>query len=353
MATTGKLVSSLYPIVGKASAIRHLARQIEMVSRRNCTVLTLGESGTGKELVARHIHAASPRAPGPFVVVDCTTMHDTLLESQLFGHAKGAFTGASHSTLGLFRAADHGTLFLDEVGELPPAIQAKLLRCIQESVVTPLGSTEAVPVDVRIIAATHRDLEDMIRKGTFRTDLYYRLNVVRLQVPPLRQRRADIPALANYFLAEQARIYDEPVKQLSPAVLDMFSRHAWPGNVRELQNAVENACVFCPDLLIRPEHLPETLQRAVVAEAARVCSKSESISPESRMPLTLALAERHTIQQALSATSGNRTRAAEMLGVERHRLARLIQRHRLIAAAVAYLCTDCSWPSDCLLGLLG
>ncbi|MDM8009208.1 MAG: sigma-54 dependent transcriptional regulator [Phycisphaerae bacterium] len=353
MATTGKPVPSLPRIVGTASAIRRLAGQIEMVSRRNCTVLTLGESGTGKELVARHIHAASSRAAGPFVVVDCTTMHDTLLESQLFGHVKGAFTGATHSTLGLFRAADHGTLFLDEVGELPPAIQAKLLRCIQESVVTPLGSTGAVPVDVRIIAATHRDLEDMVRKGTFRTDLYYRLNVVRLQVPPLRQRRGDIPALANHFLAEQARIYDEPAKQLSPAVLDIFSRHAWPGNVRELQNAVENACVFCPGSLILPEHLPESLRQETVAEVTCAFGRIRSGVPESCVPTTLALAERNTIRQALSAASGNRTRAAELLGVERHRLARLIQRHKLIATAVAYLYTDCCWSSDCLLNLFG
>jgi len=353
MATGVRASPGLPPIVGKTAAIQHLAGRIEMVSRRDCTVLTLGETGTGKELVARHIHAASPRAAGPFVVVDCTTMHDTLLESQLFGHLKGAFTGATHSTLGLFRAAHGGTLFLDEVGELPPAIQAKLLRCIQESAVTPLGSTEAVPVDVRIIAATHRDLEEMVRQGTFRMDLYYRLNVVRLQVPPLRERRGDIPALAGHFLGEQARIYDEPIKRFSPVVLEIFSRHDWPGNVRELQNAVENACVFCPGSLILPEHLPESLRQEMVAEAACACGKVCSDAPESSGPTTLASAERDTIQQALSAASGNRTRAAEMLGVERHRLARLIYRHKLVAVALSYLCTDCCWFSDNLLGLYG
>src|SRR6476659_7551043 len=219
--------------------------QVELIAPRSATVLIEGETGVGKEVAARRIHALSPRAGQSFVPVDCTVFSTELMESQLFGHVKGAFTGAVAAALGFVRCADRGTLFLDEIGELPLAVQAKLLRCIQERTVVPVGGVEPIPVDLRIIAATHRDLAAMVREGRFRQDLYFRLNVVRLKIPPLRERRDEILPLARHFVDDIACAYDEPLKVLSPSAEDALIRYEWPGNVRELRNAIERAFLFC------------------------------------------------------------------------------------------------------------
>jgi DNA-binding NtrC family response regulator len=289
------------------------------VARRHCTVLVRGETGVGKELVARSIHALSRRASGPFVPVDCTALPLPLVESQLFGHARGAFTGADRPTLGFLRAADGGTLFLDELGELPASAQAKLLRAIQERSVVPVGEVQAVPVDVRLVAATHRDLSGMVRRGEFREDLFYRLNVVCLEVPPLRDRVEDVVALAEHFLARLAGLYDEPVKRLSAEAETALAAYRWPGNVRELQNAVEHACAFCTGSAIERSDLPAAL---VDKDDAPPPSCFASIIP-------LKEAERLLIARALEAAGGNQARAARLLHVERHRLSRKIRLHGL------------------------
>jgi transcriptional regulator with PAS, ATPase and Fis domain len=314
---TARLVAP--PLIGEAACMNLLRSTISAVGRRNSTVLVCGESGSGKELVARHVHATGPRAGGPFVAVDCTSLRDTLFESQLFGHTKGAFTGAEQATIGFFRAAGGGTLFLDEIGELPLHVQAKLLRCIQEGVVVPLGGVEPISVDVRIVAATHRDLQQMVRAGTFREDLYYRLNVVRIQVPPLRDRREDILPLAGWFLRQQAALYQEAVCSLAVEASVVLQAYDWPGNARELSNAIEHGCAFCTDRTIRLADLPESV---------RLVARGAGTPPEDRV-LTLQDAEQLAITRALRASKGNRAKAAQLLQIERHRLYRKIRRYRL------------------------
>jgi transcriptional regulator with PAS, ATPase and Fis domain len=275
-------------------------------------VLIQGESGVGKELVARQLHRSSTRRDGPFVPVDCTTLTDTLFESQLFGHVKGAFTGAEHPTQGFFRAAHGGTLFLDEVGDLSPGLQKKLLRAIEERAVVPLGAVKAIGVDVRIFAATHRDLADMTRKGTFRGDLFYRLNVAALEISPLRARREDIRLLAEDALSRLAGLYAEPPKALSPAALDALVSHDWPGNVRELFHALEHAHAFSASATIEPSDLP-------------FASRGDARQPF----LPLKDVERRHIALALRMAGGVQTAAAQLLGLERHRLRRRIRLHGL------------------------
>jgi two-component system response regulator AtoC len=330
--------NALPKLVGHDPAIVQLRSKIDAVSGRNCTVLVCGESGAGKELVARHIHAGSPRAVSPFITVDCTTLRDTLFESQLFGHVKGAFTGAEHATLGLFRAADGGTLLLDEVGELELHVQAKLLRCIEENAVLPLGAVEPVPVDARIIAATHRDLREMVRSGKFREDLYFRLDVVRLHVPPVRARPDDIVLLAEQLLGAHAEMYQEPAKTLSSEAKVALRSYTWPGNVRELRNVIEHALVFAAGEFVTPDDLPEAVRRAAANHRSNGHSnnghgRNGNTAASQRRVVPLEVAERCLVKRALRTTSGNQTRAAEMLGVERHRLARLIRRHDLCAFA--------------------
>lgn len=316
-------------LVGQEACLHQLRSQMKAVSRRDCTVLIDGESGSGKELVARHIHAASPRATSPFVAVDCSTLRDTLFESQLFGHAKGAFTGAEHSTIGLFRAADGGALLLDEVGELRPDVQAKLLRCIQDGAVVPLGAVELIPVNVRIIAATHRNLKEMVHLGAFREDLYYRLNVVHLHVPPLRERPGDILPLAVHFLQQQAEMYQELTKLLSSDAKAALEAYSWPGNIRELRNVIEHAFVFSKGDLLTAADLPEVVRNATTNH------RSNGKRNGHGRIVPLEVAERCLITRALRATNGNQTRAAELLGVERHRLSRMVRRHGLRALARA------------------
>jgi DNA-binding NtrC family response regulator len=316
--------SSRAAIANDASALQ---AQIELIAPRSATVLIEGETGAGKEVAARQIHALSPRANKPFVPVDCTVFSTELMESQLFGHVKGAFTGAVAAALGFVRCADGGTLFLDEIGELPLAVQAKLLRCIQERMVVPVGGVEAIPVDLRIIAATHRDLASMVREGKFRQDLYFRLNVVRLSILPLRQRREEILPLARHLIQEIAEAYDEPLKSLTPAAEDTLLRYDWPGNIRELRNAIERAFLFCADRTIDVIHLP-----AEVRQAAKTFSIEGAIADPSTdgsaIP-SLADAERLLIARVLKLTGGNQSDAARLLDVERHRLRRKIVLHGL------------------------
>lgn len=305
--------------VGHSADVEVLRRLIDAVSGRMCTVLICGESGTGKELVARQIHASGLRADRPFVPVDCTTLSDTLIESQLFGHEKGAFTGADRASLGFFRAADGGTLFLDEVGELPAAMQSKLLRCLEEQAVVPLGGVEAVPIDVRVLAATHRDLKAMVARGEFRGDLYFRLNVVRIEVPPLRTRKSDLVCLAKHFLKRQAELYDERLKTLSSDAISALMAYDWPGNVRELANAIEHAYVLSGDDTIAARDLPTFVQAASVSD---LTSGDGPVVP-------LAVAERALITRALQAANGNQSRAATMLQIDRRRLYRKIRSYGL------------------------
>ncbi|MGD9691103.1 MAG: sigma-54 interaction domain-containing protein [Phycisphaerales bacterium] len=306
-------------LVGTSPAMARLRKLIAAVAARECTVLVQGPSGAGKELVARSVHAQSKRASGPFVAVDCTGLRDTLLESQLFGHQKGSFTGADSSTIGFIRAADGGTLFLDEIGEMDLKTQAKLLRCIQERCVVPLGSVKPIAVNVRVLAATHRDLKKMVSRSEFREDLYFRLDVVRLEVPPLKDRVLDILPLADHFLWQLADLYEEPIKRLSAESKDLLRAYPWPGNVRELANAVEHAVVMCPGEEISPLELPEHLRGGTPMPA----------SPSDGPIVTLESAERTLIARALKATSGNQSRAADMLRIERRRLARKIERYGL------------------------
>ncbi len=314
-------------VAGDSASSLALRAQIEVVAPRSATVLIEGETGVGKEIAAREIHALSRRSARPFVPVDCTAFSSELMGSQLFGHVKGAFTGAVSAAMGFVRCADGGTLFLDEIGELPLAVQAKILRCLQERTVVPVGGTEAIPVDVRVIAATHRDLGQMVRDGTFRQDLYFRLNVVRLAICPLRERCEDILPLAVHFVEEVAATYEEPVKVLAAEAADLLVQYDWPGNVRELRNAIERAFLFCGDRTIQPAHLPCEM-REFRPVAFDEWTASEAPDGTESIP-RLADAERLLIARVLKVTSGNQSDAARLLDVERHRLRRKIVLHGL------------------------
>src|SRR6516165_1406081 len=232
-------------LVGSSPGIREVTRMIEAVAYSAATVLVTGESGTGKELVARALHARSPRRAQPFVALNCGALTETLLESELFGHVKGAFTGAQRDQRGLFDAADGGTIFLDEIGDIPLATQVRLLRVLQEGEIKRVGSADAVKVDVRVIAATHRDLPKLVKAGKFREDLFYRLNVINIPLPPLRERVEDVPLLAHHFLRRYAERLSKRVRSVSPEAIELLSGYRWPGNVRELENAIERAVVLC------------------------------------------------------------------------------------------------------------
>jgi transcriptional regulator with PAS, ATPase and Fis domain len=300
-------------IVGSSAAISIVREVATSIAPRRSTVMLLGETGTGKELLARHIHDHSERAGKPFVPVDCSAMTETLFESQLFGHVRGAFTGAVRESLGFVRAADGGTLFIDEVGELSVLLQAKLLRVLQERCVVPVGDTKPRPVDVRVICATHRDLPSMVRLRTFREDLYFRLNVVVLHVPPLRERPDDVIPLAQHFLAVQADLYDEAAKTLSPEAGEILRQHPWPGNVRELANVIEHAHVLASGGTIRPTDLPERLRQSA---DPRVSTPSD---------LRLVDVERRTITEALDRTKFCKAAASRLLGINIQRLSRRIR----------------------------
>lgn len=300
--------------IGCSAALTSILDTAKAVAARECAVIITGETGVGKELVARQIHNLSKRAEKVFVPVDCTTLTGQLFESQLFGHVRGAFTGAVDNTLGFFRAADGGTIFFDEISEIPLELQAKLLRVLQDGDIMPLGSTKSYPVDVRVLCATNRNLREMVEEGTFRADLYYRLNVVNLEIPPLRHRKEDILPLAEYFLANQAAFYDEPPKVLSPAVKELLLNYTWPGNVRELANAMERAYVLTIGEEIQPAAMPFEV---IIAEATAY---------PKRELLTLDEVQRKIITQTLGFTRGRKIAAAKILGIERRKLNRLIEK---------------------------
>jgi two-component system, NtrC family, response regulator AtoC len=303
--------------LGSSTAFNSVMEVIRAIATRECPVIITGETGVGKEMVAKQIHASGNRSHRVFVPVDCTTLTGQLFESQLFGHVKGAFTSAVDNTLGFFRAADGGTIFLDEISEIPLELQSKLLRVLQERRVTPLGSAKAYQVDVRVLCATCKDLQDMVKKGTFRSDLYYRLDVVRLEVPPLRHRKEDILDLAEYFLKNQSTFYNEPPKTFSEPVKRLLLNYAWPGNVRELSNAIERAYVLTDGPEIQPAVLPFEL----------IISDSPSY-PKDQLP-TLDEVKRKVITQTLEYTNGRRIAAARILGIERRQLNRLIDKFKI------------------------
>ena len=294
------------------------------VAGRDCTVLIQGETGAGKEVTARRVHALSSRAGKSFVPVDCTGLRDELMESQLFGHERGAFTGADRATMGFFRAADGGTIFLDEIGELSAALQAKLLRVIQERRVVPLGSVEGVEIDVRIIAATHRDLHAMVESGAFRQDLLYRLDVVQLCVEPLRARRDEVPALVGSMLDELAELYDEPAPRVSDEAMEALCAYGWPGNVRELRNAIEHGFVLRCEDLIEPGDLPAGIWKPKRSHLPRAQIEAQPIP-------TLADVERDLIRRAIEYTDGNRSQAARLLDIDRRRLRRKLEAYSIDA----------------------
>jgi two-component system response regulator AtoC len=295
--------------VGGSPAVAELLRQVGKVAPRKTTVLLTGESGTGKELVARALHELSPRSAMPFVAVNCGAIPAELIESELFGHVRGAFTDASRDKKGLAAEADGGTLFLDEIGELPLPLQVKLLRFLEEEEVRRVGDTRSEKVDVRVVAATARDLSRAVKEGLFREDLFYRLNVVSLRLPPLRERKEDVPTLVDHFLAKYRRLRpDAPLQGISPGALDVLRAHRWPGNVRELEHAVERAVVLADGPLIEEEDLPGDVRES--PERGTPAPPSDGDLSVKRAFRSL---EERLIRDALERTGGNRTRAAELL----------------------------------------
>lgn len=306
-------------IVGESPAMRQIFETVQQVAPSRATVLITGETGTGKELIAHAIHNLSPRKNGPFIAVHAAALPATLLESELFGHERGAFTGAVERRIGRFEMADGGTLFLDEVGELEPAIQIKLLRVLEEQAFERVGGSRTIKVDVRLVAATNRDLLSLVKQGKFREDLYYRLSVVTLHLPPLRERREDIPLLVAKFLADFSRENDKNVREITLDAVNVLKAYDWPGNVRELRNVIEQMVV-----LARSDRL--TL-RDVPAHIRGSADLSKISVVDGRM--TVKDAQRQLIIQALKANQGNRTRAAQQLGISRRTIHRWIQRHKI------------------------
>ncbi len=309
--------------IGKSRVFQEVLRLAEQVAPTDSTVLIQGESGTGKEVVARYIHELSRRCDGAFLSINCGALPESLLESELFGHVKGSFTGAVRDKQGLFMAARGGTFFLDEIGEMSAATQVKLLRVLQEREAIPVGGTEAVPVDVRVVAATNRDLEEEIKRGRFRTDLYYRLNVIALHLPPLRERRDDLPLFVESFLKRVAVSRREAPKRLSQAALEAVLAYDWPGNVRELENALERAVVLSRGEGIDVPYLPERILRR---------QPEPLVAERSPQNPSLEVIERAYITWVLQAEGGNKTRAAEVLGIDPSTLYRKLTRYEGAAA---------------------
>ena len=307
---------SFREIISRSPAMQRLFTILPEISRSASNVLILGESGTGKELFARAIHAESGRAAGPFVAVNCGALPETLLESELFGYRAGAFTDARHDRAGRFAAARGGTIFLDEIGDIPPSLQVKLLRVLQEKSYEPLGADEPVEADVRVIAATNRDLATLVEKGEFRDDLYYRLNVVRITLPPLRERRQDIPLLCDHFVKKFAASLGREITGISDDALAVLMRHDFPGNIRELENIIEYAFILCHSGLIGREHLPEPFSDGAKGKKKR--------PPATR---TLAEAERDHIIRALERNGWKRMATCRELGISKDTLRRKILRY--------------------------
>jgi len=309
--------SEINSIVAESEAMHGVVALIDRAARRDTAVLLVGESGTGKELLARALHRNSPRASGPFVAVNCSAIPDALLESELFGHRRGAFTDACENQRGLLQTANHGTLFLDEIGDMPPALQAKLLRVLQEKEVQPLGASAPVPVDVRVVTATHRDLDALVEQERFRQDLLYRINVVEVWVPPLRDRLEDLAPLTAHFLEKLGARLELPGCTISSEAMAAFGQYAWPGNVRELENVIERALVLGSGIVIKLEDLPDRLTKhaPLTACADGACR--------------LIDVERDHIRRTLQTVGGNKAAAARALDVNRKTLYRKLRQHRL------------------------
>ncbi|MCT4627287.1 sigma-54 dependent transcriptional regulator [Halodesulfovibrio sp.] len=313
--------SSSDRIIGHSAPVKALKRQIDQVAAVGCTVLVQGETGTGKELVAKALHMGSPRRSNLFFAVNCASFNEELLANELFGHEKAAFTGAGSAKKGLLEAADNGTFFLDEVGDMPLSMQANLLRVLETRKLLRVGGTVEVPVDVRIIAATNRDLVSMVENGTFRRDLYYRLNVITLEVPPLRDRKDDIPLLASFFVNKFATAFNKIITDIDDDVLELLQEYPFPGNVRELENLMERAVVLCNESVIRMAQLPPDIWSEHLLHATAVnsgCEFDKVVSLDDN--------ERRYLRWVLEQTNGNKSRAAELLGLNRGSLWRKMKR---------------------------
>jgi two-component system nitrogen regulation response regulator NtrX len=324
--TLKRKLDQRYEMVGESPALQALRAEIARAAPSNGRALIFGENGTGKELVARAIHNQSRRARGPFVEVNCAAIPEELIESELFGHTKGAFTGALAARKGKFELADGGTLFLDEIADMSLKTQAKVLRALQEQRIEPVGGAGSVAVDVRVIVATNKDLEEEIRRGTFRDDLYFRLNVIPFRVPPLRERREDVPLLARHFVEMLSAEHGRRPKSLTPETLDVLARLPWPGNVRELRNIIERLVIMAPGEQIETRDLPASLLEGLPADVASAAASLESAS--------LAVAreefERQFILRRYRQCGGNMSRTAEALGVERSNLYRKMKAYGLL-----------------------
>ncbi|TSK08178.1 MAG: sigma-54-dependent Fis family transcriptional regulator [Geobacter sp.] len=307
------------PIIGKSEAFNEVVAQVREIARIPSTVLITGESGTGKELVARAIHDLSDRKDAPFIAINCASIPATLLESELFGHEKGSFTGASGRKKGLFEEAHHGTIFLDEIGEMDMAMQAKLLRVLQERSIRRVGAVKDVTIDVRVIAATNRDLLQRIAEKSFREDLFYRLNVFPIHIPPLRERTADIAALAAYFLDGFSRSFGRQFRDISPEAEQLMAQYAWPGNVREVRNVIERICIMRTGPTLLPEHLPLEIRNSQEGDHTTINTSATAIEVPQDVGLEEAInsIEKTLIRQALQKTGGNVLQTATILRIPR------------------------------------
>jgi DNA-binding NtrC family response regulator len=310
-------------LIGKSPAIERVAELVQQVAPTRATVLIEGESGTGKEVVAHTLHHLSGRPTAKMVIVNCAALSPQLLESELFGHEKGAFTGASQRRIGRFEQADGGTLFLDEIGEIDAATQVKLLRVLSERSLERVGSNSPIKVDVRVIAATNKSLKELVSRGSFREDLYFRLNGVKIEMPPLRDRREDIVLLAGSFLTEFAKENDRPVKPLSDSAMQSLLAYSWPGNVRELRTAIEHGVVMSNSNTIEVWHLPQFLQSQEQSPTSTAMAPKNTLAAASEFNLNAL--ETKTIRAALALARGNRTHASELLGLSRRTLQRKLK----------------------------
>jgi two-component system response regulator AtoC len=319
-------------VVGKDPHMIEIYKMIGVLARNRATVLVRGETGTGKEMIARAIHANSAHAEEPFIAVNCTALTDTLLESELFGHAKGAFTGAVSNRRGYFELAGSGTVFLDEIGDTSPEFQTKLLRVLQERTFYPVGGEEQRTTEARIVAATHQPIERRVEEGAFREDLYFRLRVVEIRVPPLRERRDDIPMLADALLARIRRETRQPVRHISSAAMELLMEHEWPGNVRELENALTRAAILARGAAIGPEHLSLLASAPVdwrVVRGAGAPAPATSPTPPAERDVTLDSAIARHVQKVLLQARGNKSETARLLEISRSRLQRLVEKFDL------------------------
>jgi transcriptional regulator with PAS, ATPase and Fis domain len=324
-----KRPASMHGVVGSSPYLIDVFSVVDRVADTDCTVLITGESGTGKELVARGVHAQSPRRAGPFVAVNCGAIPEALLESELFGHARGAFTGAHQTKMGRIGVADHGTLFLDEIGELSLGLQVKLLRVLQSREYSPVGDTRVLKADVRVVAATNMDLEKAVAEGHFRQDLYYRLNVIMLHVPELKRRASDIPELTLHFMATAREKTGRQISQISRAAMQLLVDHSWPGNVRELENTIERAMLLCAGDRIEPTDLP------VRVRGLGTPGRNSPKLPDAGIDLRAAVEsyENDLIRQALDRTGWNKNRAANLLKLNRTTLVEMMKRKRIAPRA--------------------